>query len=65
MEMQFAAGGRQIAPTFTFIDFTEQQEGNLEVEFAAGERYISPTYTFIGFQITNLVLFQFLGRYLK
>ena len=47
MEVQFAAGGRQIAPTCTFIDFKAQEEQNMEVKFAAGGREISPTFTFI------------------
>ena len=50
MEVQFAAGGRQIAPTFTFIDFKEQEEGNMDVQFAAGGQQIAPTFTFIDFK---------------
>ena len=45
--MQFAAGGRQIAPTLTFIDFKEQEEENMEVEFAARGQQIAPTVTCI------------------
>ena len=49
LEVQFAAGGRQIAPTFTFIDFKEQDKTHMEVNFAAGGRRFSPTFTFIDF----------------
>ena len=47
-EVQFAAGGRQIAPTFTFIGAPPETWEKTEVQFAAGGRQIAPTFTFIG-----------------
>ena len=57
MEVQFAAGGRQIAPTVSFIDFKQHKERIMEVKFAAGWQLILPTFTFVGVAI-NISAFQ-------